>query len=58
LQARKDAWLNSGESDEYGVCSFFIHKHYTDDEKAALWNERGDKSRFQWQAGMRRPERK
>jgi vacuolar-type H+-ATPase subunit C/Vma6 len=40
LEANEDAWLESGESDQYGACSFFIHKHYTDDEKQALFSER------------------
>ena len=56
LEANEDAWLNSGESDEYGSCSYFIDKHYTDDEKQALWNERCDKKRFCWQPGMLQPE--
>ena len=42
---------NSGEHDEYGMQSFFIGKHYSDEEKQALWDERGDKKRFRWQAG-------
>jgi hypothetical protein len=56
LESHEDAWLASGESDEYGMQSFFIDKHYSDHEKQALWDERGDKKRFQWQHGKRRPE--
>jgi len=44
LEANEEAWLDSGESDEYGSCSYFIHRFYTDDEKQALWDERGDKN--------------
>jgi hypothetical protein len=43
LEANEEAWLNSGESGEYGSCSYFICTHYTDNEKAALWEERRDK---------------
>jgi hypothetical protein len=55
LEANEDAWINSGAADEYGASSYFTDAHYTDDEKAALWNERGDKTRYDWRAGMRRP---
>ncbi len=55
LEANEDAWLNSGESDEYGSCSYFIDKYYTDEEKQTLWS-RGDKKRFHWRPGMRGPE--
>jgi hypothetical protein len=33
MELREDAWLNSGESDEYGLYGYFIHRDYTDDEK-------------------------
>jgi len=56
LEANEEAWLDSGESDEYGSCSYFIHLFYADDEKQALWDERGDKKRFNWRPGMRGPE--
>lgn len=56
LEERESAWLNSGESDEYGAHSCFIDKHYTDEEKQALWTEHGDQKRFRWVPGMRRPE--
>src|SRR5258706_16198515 len=56
LEAMEDAWLNSGESDEYDSCSYFIDKYYTDEEKQALWSEGGDKKRFHWRPGMRGPE--
>jgi hypothetical protein len=56
LEANEDAWLNSGDDDEYGFKSFFVYKYYSDDEKQALWDDRGDKERFRWQSDMRRPE--
>jgi hypothetical protein len=56
LEENEDAWLGSGEDDKYGGYSFFVYRYYTDDEKQALWNERGDKKRFRWQPDMRRPE--
>jgi hypothetical protein len=55
LEANEESWLNSGESDEYGRDSYFIHANYSDEEKTALWNERGDKTRYEWRAGMKRP---
>jgi hypothetical protein len=56
LEANEDAWLGSGDDDEYGRNSYFIDRHYSDSEKAALFKERGDKAHFRWRAGMRRPE--
>ena len=55
LEANEDAWLNSGESDEYDSSSFFIHKHYSDAEKQELWSARENGKRYQWRPGMRRP---
>ncbi|MFB9265585.1 hypothetical protein ACFFWD_20925 [Bradyrhizobium erythrophlei] len=51
LKEHEDAWLNSGESDEYGASSFFINKQYSDAEKTAPWEKRGDKKRFALAAG-------
>jgi hypothetical protein len=56
LAAFEDAWLGSGEDDQYGMQSFFIHKYYSDEEKQTLWAERGDKSLYRWREGMRKPE--
>lgn len=56
LAANEDGWLASGTDDEYGANSYFIAKNYSDEEKQELWDERGDKSRYQWKPGMRRPE--
>jgi hypothetical protein len=56
LEAVEDAWLNSGEDDEYGFNSFFIAKHYSDEEKQTLWHSRGNKKRFRWSRGMWKPE--
>jgi hypothetical protein len=56
LEAFEDAWLGSADDDEYGRNSHFVVKHYDDREKQALWNERGDKTRFRWRLGMIRPE--
>jgi hypothetical protein len=56
LGEHEEAWLNSGESDEYGSRSYFIDRHYTDEERQTLWSERGDKTRFHWRPGMRAPE--
>jgi hypothetical protein len=56
LKVSEDEWLNAGVDDEYGGKSFFIWKHYTDEEKQALWAERGDKSVYRWSQGMRKPE--
>jgi hypothetical protein len=39
LEAFGDAWLNSGDDDEYGAASYFIDAHYTPTEKAALFKE-------------------
>jgi hypothetical protein len=56
LESREAAWLGSGDNDEYGFNSYFIDKHYSDEQKKELWESRGDKKRFQWRHGMRRPE--
>jgi hypothetical protein len=45
-----------GERGQYGGPETYIEEQYNDSEKAALWNERGDETRFKWQAGKRRPE--
>lgn len=57
LEAREDQWLNSGGdgADKYGFNSFFVYKYYSDDEKAALFKERGEKRLYRWQPGMRKP---
>ena len=55
LEGFEDAWLASGDSDEYGGASFFIYKYYSNDEKRKLWDSRGDKSLYRWQPGMRKP---
>jgi hypothetical protein len=52
LEAFEDAWLCN---DKDGM-SFFIAKHYSDDEKQTLWAERGDKSLYRWSQGKRKPE--
>jgi len=49
LEEHEEAWLN-------GSCGYLIDRHFTDDEKRALWSERGEKKQFHWQPGMRRPE--
>ena len=41
LGEHEEAWLNSGESDEYGSRSYFIDRHYTGEERQTLWSERG-----------------
>lgn len=56
LEAFEDGWLSSGESDECGMRSYFIAKHYSDDEKQTLWAERGDKSLYRYLQGARKPE--
>jgi hypothetical protein len=56
LEAFEDAWLESGEDDEYGFNSFFVYKYYSDDEKRKLWTDRGNKSLYRWSLGMRKPE--
>jgi hypothetical protein len=56
LAAFEDAWLGSGEDEQYGMQSFFIHKYYSDEEKQTLWAERGDKSLYRWRERMRKPE--
>jgi hypothetical protein len=45
LEEYEKAWLNSGDDDENGSHSGFIDKHYTDDEKQALWDGIGTTSR-------------
>ena len=55
-EAEEQCWLDSGQNDEYGLSHFFIHKHYSDEEKQALWDDRGDLRRFYWKPGMRQPE--
>jgi hypothetical protein len=55
LEALEDSWLNSGDDDDYGLNSFFIHKYYSSDEKQKLFDSRGDKSLYRWQPGMRGP---
>jgi hypothetical protein len=47
LEEYEDLWLNANSS--------FITSQYSDDEKQALWDERGDKKRFRWKQGMCRP---
>jgi hypothetical protein len=56
LESREDEWLNSANNDEYGCESFFVYKHYNDDEKQALWAKRGDKNLYRWLPGMRKPQ--
>jgi hypothetical protein len=56
LERRENAWLGTGEGSEYSGDSFFIHEHYSDEEKQTLWQERGDKDLFRWAPGMYRPE--
>ena len=56
LEGFEDAWLTSGDNDEYGGNSFFVYRYYSDDEKRKLWAERGDKSLYRWLPGMRKPE--
>jgi hypothetical protein len=56
LESREESWLASGEGDKYGGESYFIYRYFSDEEKQTLWNERGDKTRFQWVPGMRKPE--
>ncbi|MCA6112188.1 hypothetical protein [Bradyrhizobium cenepequi] len=56
LEAIESAWLNSGETDEYGSYSYFVYRFYSDDEKQNLWNEQARKRDFCWRLGMRRPE--
>lgn len=56
LEERENAWLGTGKGSEYGGESFFVYKYYSDEEKQALWSERGDKDSFRWQRGMYRPE--
>ena len=55
LEGFEDAWLASGDSDEYGGASFFIYNYYSNDEKRKLWDSRGDKSLYRWQPEMRKP---
>ena len=56
LEGFEDLWLNAGDSDDFGGNSFFIYRYYSDEEKAALFKERGDHESYYWRAGMRRPE--
>jgi hypothetical protein len=55
LEERENAWLGTGKGSEYGGESFFVYKHYSDEEQQTLWNERGDKDSFRWTLGMYRP---
>jgi hypothetical protein len=55
-EAEEQRWLDSGHADEYGRESYFIHTYYTDKEKQALYEDRGDKKNFYWRRGMRGPE--
>jgi hypothetical protein len=50
-------WLESGEGDNdpYGGDSYFIHTHYSEDEKQKLWGDFGDKENFHWERVLRRP---
>ena len=55
LEGFEDAWLASGDNDEYGGNSYFVYRFCSDDEKRKLWESRGDKDLLRWQPGMRKP---
>jgi hypothetical protein len=56
LEAFEELWLNAGDDDDFGGNSFFIYRHYSNSEKLALFESRGDKESYYYRQGMRRPE--
>ena len=50
LSASEASWCEDGGS------AYVVYRYFSDDEKAALFKERGDKKRFRWDSPLRRPE--
>jgi hypothetical protein len=54
LEAREESWLNAADEEVHyrSLATSFINNNYTEDERQALWDELGDKSRFRFRRGM------
>jgi hypothetical protein len=54
LEHHEACWLTP-DNDNFGGDSYFIWKHYSDDEKQKLWDDFGDKELYHFESCLRRP---
>jgi hypothetical protein len=57
LHDHENEWLFSaqGDGDNFGAESYFVWKHFSDEEKQALWAQHPEPALYKWNADLRRP---